>query len=83
MRELADLIDCEPEEILRVSAKTGLGVESVLEGMVARIPPPEDVPMVEGGEKLRAMAFDSWYDPFRGVVSLVAIVEGELKRGEP
>lgn len=79
VKELSALLDCEEDEILRVSAKTGLGVESVLEGMVARIPPPP--PYVEK-EKLRALAFDSYYDSFRGVVSLVAVVEGELKKGQ-
>lgn len=79
MKELSALLDCEEDEILRVSAKTGLGVESVLEGVVARIPPP--APYVEK-EKLRALAFDSYYDSFRGVVSLVAVVEGELKKGK-
>lgn len=79
VKELSALLDCEEHEILRVSAKTGLGVESVLEGVVARIPPP--APYVEK-EKLRALAFDSYYDSFRGVVSLVAVVEGEIKKGE-
>jgi translation factor GUF1, mitochondrial len=64
---------------LRVSAKTGLGVESVLEGVVARIPPP---PPYVPNEKMRALAFDSYYDSFRGVVSLIAVVEGEIKKGE-
>jgi translation elongation factor EF-4 len=79
VRELSALLECEEDEILRVSAKTGLGVESVLEGVVARIPPP---PPVVPGEKLRALAFDSYYDSFRGVVSLVAVVEGEIKKGQ-
>ncbi|ORY73253.1 hypothetical protein BCR35DRAFT_293843 [Leucosporidium creatinivorum] len=79
VKELSALLDCEEDEILRVSAKTGLGVESVLEGVVARIPPPP--PYVEA-EKLRALAFDSYYDSFRGVVSLVAVVEGEIKKGD-
>ncbi|GAA5940776.1 hypothetical protein JCM10213_004310 [Rhodosporidiobolus nylandii] len=79
VNELSDLLGCKPEEILRISAKTGMGVESVLDAVVERIPPP---PAVGQGEKLRALAFDSWYDSFRGVVSLVAIFEGELKKGD-
>lgn len=79
VRELSDLLECEEHEILRVSAKTGLGVESVLEGVVDRIPPPSQAVK---GEELRALAFDSYYDTFRGVVSLVAVVEGEIKKGE-
>lgn len=79
VKELADLLECPESEILRVSAKSGMGVASVLEGIVKSIPPPEDaIP----NEKLRAMAFDSWYDSFRGVVSLVAVVEGEIKKGK-
>lgn len=79
VQELAALLDCQPEQILRISAKTGMGVESVLKAMVERIPPP---PPYGSNEKLRALAFDSYYDSFRGVVSLVAVFEGELKKGE-
>lgn len=78
VKELAELIGCEEDEILKVSAKTGMGVEGVLEAIVQRIPPPEDY--VEG-EKLRALVFDSYYDSFRGVVSLIAIVDGQMKKG--
>jgi small GTP-binding protein len=79
VRELSELLDCPEEEILRISAKTGMGVESVLEGIVKLIPPPS--PHVEG-EKLRALVFDSWYDSFRGVVSLMAVAEGEIRKGK-
>lgn len=77
--ELSELLDCPPSEILKVSAKTGMGVRSVLEGVVNLIPPPQEFIQKE---KLRCLTFDSYYDPFRGVVSLVAIVEGELKKGD-
>ncbi|GAA5969758.1 hypothetical protein JCM11641_008033 [Rhodosporidiobolus odoratus] len=77
--ELSDLLGCDPSEILRISAKTGMGVETVLEAVVNRMPPP---PPATKGEKLRSLAFDSWYDSFRGVVSLVAVFEGELKKGD-
>ncbi|KAK4700560.1 hypothetical protein P7C70_g5688, partial [Phenoliferia sp. Uapishka_3] len=98
--ELADLIECEEDEVLRVSAKTGLGVKTVLEGLVSRIPPPKEVQVrkcfasmgfsfhdlfiriLQPNEKLRCLVFDSWYDSFRGVVSLVAVVEGELRKGD-
>ena len=90
--ELADLLDCDPSEILKVSAKTGMGVKGVLEGVVRMIPPPHEVGLGEGvtlvgdgrggtRERMRAIVFDSYYDSFRGVVSLIAVVEGELKRG--
>lgn len=80
VKELAELLEIENEgEILKISAKTGEGVESVLEALVESIPAPK-----EGGEgeKLRAMVFDNWFDSFRGVVSLIAVVEGQLKKGE-
>ncbi|POY76811.1 hypothetical protein BMF94_0063 [Rhodotorula taiwanensis] len=80
VQELSDLLGCDPSEILRISAKTGWGVESVLEAIVERIPPPPPIP--SEGENLRALAFDSWYDSFRGVVSLVSIHEGELRKGD-
>jgi small GTP-binding protein len=80
VRELAELLEIEDEnQVLKISAKTGEGVESVLEALVEMIPPPK--PEVEG-EKLRAMVFDNWFDSFRGVVSLVAVVEGQLKKGK-
>ena len=80
VEELSDLLGCDPSEILRISAKTGWGVESVLEAIVERIPPPP--PSAPKKENLRALAFDSWYDSFRGVVSLVSIHEGELRKGK-
>ncbi|SCZ93847.1 BZ3500_MvSof-1268-A1-R1_Chr6-3g08923 [Microbotryum saponariae] len=79
VQELAALLGCEEDEILRVSAKTGLGVQDVLEGVVERIPAPSKG---DKGDKLSALAFDSYFDPFRGVVSLVAVVEGEVKKGD-
>lgn len=78
VQELSALLDCEEHEILRISAKTGMGVETVLEAVVDRIPPPQPY---NAKEKLRALAFDSYYDSFRGVVSLVAVFEGEIKKG--
>lgn len=77
--ELATLLSCKEENILRVSAKTGDGITSVFESIIDRIPPPKEV--VEG-EKLRALVFDSWHNSFKGVISLVAIVEGELRQGD-
>ena len=90
--ELADLLGCSEDEILKVSAKTGMGVKGVLEGVVRMIPPPEEVGVGAGvtvvgdgsggtRERMRAIVFDSYFDSYRGVVSLIAVVEGELKRG--
>lgn len=60
-----------------VSAKAGTGVTAVLDAIVQHIPPPQPTE----GSALRALAFDSWYDEFKGVVSLVALASGSLKKG--
>ena len=64
-------------QILSISAKTGLGVEAVLQRIVESIPAPEG--NLEG--KLRALVFDGYFDAFRGVVSLVAVIDGEICLG--
>ncbi|MDY6055444.1 translation elongation factor 4 [Micrococcus sp.] len=72
--ELATLIGCEPEDVLRVSGKTGVGVEALLDRVVAAIPAPEGV----ADAPARAMIFDSVYDTYRGVVTYVRVVDGRL-----
>jgi GTP-binding protein LepA len=62
-------------DALLISAKTGLGVENVLEAIVARIPPP----VGSADSPLRALIFDSWFDPYRGAVVLVRVMEGRLR----
>ncbi|MDI3280125.1 MAG: translation elongation factor 4, partial [Bacillota bacterium] len=76
-RELAEL-GLDPEEAILTSAKTGQGTREVLEAVVARIPPPKG----DASAPLRALIFDSHYDPYRGVVAYVRIVEGALRVGE-
>jgi GTP-binding protein LepA len=61
-----------------ISAKSGLGVETVLNNIIDGLPPPT----WEGDNKLRALVFDTFYDRFRGVVSLVRIKSGEVKKGD-
>jgi GTP-binding protein LepA len=76
--ELANLIGCDPEDVLRVSAKTGVGVEALLDKVVAEIPAPvgvQDAPA-------RAMIFDSVYDSYRGVVTYVRVIDGQLNKRE-
>ncbi|MEN9736484.1 MAG: hypothetical protein RL129_1195 [Actinomycetota bacterium] len=72
--ELAKLIGCKPEDCLRVSGKTGMGVEELLDQIVAQIPPPVGNP----GAPARALIFDSVYDTYRGVVTYVRVVDGHL-----
>lgn len=78
IEEIEDAIGLDAQDALRVSAKTGLGCEEVLEAIVKRIPPPTVTP----DKPLRALIFDSWYDSFRGVVALVRVVDGTLKKGQ-
>ena len=73
--ELANLIGCEPEEVLRVSGKTGEGVEALLDRIVEAIPAPQG----DASTPARAMIFDSVYDSYRGVVTYVRVVDGSLQ----
>ncbi len=76
--QIVDILGCKPEDILRTSAKTGLGVMELLEAVVARVPPPAD----RGGEPLRALVFDSVFDQFVGAVAYVRIRDGILRKGD-
>lgn len=76
--ELASLIGCEPEDVLRVSGKTGVGVEELLDRVVRAVPSPEG----DADAPARAMIFDSVYDTYRGVVTYVRVVDGRLSPRE-
>lgn len=76
--ELANLIGCQPEDVLKVSAKTGMGVEALLDRVVRDIPAPVGV----ADAPARAMIFDSVYDSYRGVVTYVRVVDGQLNKRE-
>lgn len=77
-QEIEDVIGIDASEAILCSAKTGLGVEDVLEAIVKRVPPPK-VPEY-CNEKLSCLIFDSWFDPYRGVVVLGRFFSGSLKK---
>jgi GTP-binding protein LepA len=76
--EIEDIIGIEASDALCVSAKTGEGIDAVLEAMVARIPPPQG----DETAPLKASIVDSWFDNYLGVVSLVRIVDGTVTKGD-
>ncbi|HWC45952.1 MAG TPA: translation elongation factor 4, partial [Casimicrobiaceae bacterium] len=76
-QEVHDLIGADPDDILLVSAKEGIGIDALLEQIVRKIPPPEGDP----GAPLRALIFDSYYDRYRGAIPMVRVVDGILRPG--
>ena len=78
-KEIVKLLGCEETEILAVSAKTGQGVEAILQKVVEKVPAPKNdlTP-----KPLRALIFDSNYDEYKGVVAYIRVIDGEIKKGE-
>lgn len=76
MAEIEDVIGIPADEALKISAKTGLGVEAVLEQLIRKVPPPSG----DENAPLQALIIDSWFDNYLGVVSLVRIVNGSLRK---
>ena len=77
--ELIGIVGGSPDDVIQVSAKSGVGIEQLLEAIVDRLPAPEGVV----GAPLRAMVFDSYYDTYRGVVCSIRVVDGAIESGEP
>ncbi len=76
--EIEDIVGLPADDAVLTSAKTGIGIAEVLEAIVARIPPP-------GGDRdapLKAMLVDSWYDPYLGVVILIRVIDGAIRKGQ-
>ncbi len=76
--EIEDIIGLSAEDAVLTSAKSGIGIADVLEAVVARIPPPKG----DRTAPLKAMLVDSWYDPYLGVVILVRVIDGEIRKGQ-
>lgn len=76
--EVISLLGCKKEEILHISAKTGMGVEAVLDKIITEVPPPQG----DVQAPARALIFDSYYDDYRGVVLYVRAVDGKISKGD-
>jgi len=76
--QIVDLLGCKPEEIIRASGKTGMGVPEILSAIVERIPAPEGDPEAP----LQALIFDSVFNPFRGIIAYFKVVNGTLHTGD-
>ena len=77
-KQIEDVIGIDASEAVMISAKTGAGIPEVLEAIVTRLPPPEGVE----DAPLKAMLVDSWYDAYLGVVVLIRVIDGRIKKGE-
>ncbi len=76
--QIEDVIGIDATDAIQISAKTGLGIPDVLEAIVQRLPAPEG----EGDAPLKAMLVDSWYDPYLGVVVMIRVIDGTIKKGD-
>ncbi len=75
--EIEDVIGLDTTDAIAASAKNGVGIEEILEAVVHLVPPPQGDPEAP----LRALVFDSWFDPYQGVVNMVRVIDGELRPG--
>src|ERR1700754_3875586 len=76
--QIEQVIGLDATDAVLCSAKSGIGVHEILEQIVAKVPPPKGDP----NAPLRALIFDSWFDPYRGVITLLRVVDGKLRLGQ-
>ena len=76
--QIEDVIGLDASDAVMISAKTGLGIEDVLEAIVARLPAPQG----DADAPLKAMLVDSWYDSYLGVVVLIRVIDGKIRKGQ-
>ena len=77
-KEIEDIIGLDASNAILTSAKSGIGIEDVLDAVIARIPPPKG----DRDAPLKAMLVDSWYDPYLGVVILIRVIDGVIRKGQ-
>ena len=76
--DIVDLLGCRAEDVIPASAKTGIGIKEILQAIIQRVPAPKGDP----SEPLRALVFDSVYNPFRGVETYFRVMDGEIRKGQ-
>src|SRR5204863_9439599 len=76
-RQIEDIIGLDSSTAILASAKEGTGVKDILEAIVHRLPPPAGSP----DAPVKALIFDSWYDPYRGVVIVIRVIDGTMRKG--
>ncbi|MFO7874780.1 MAG: translation elongation factor 4 [Bacteroidales bacterium] len=76
--EILDLVGCDPDEIIYASGKTGMGVDAIFKALIERIPPPTGYP----DDPLKAIIFDSIYNPYRGILAYFRVYNGKISQGD-